>query len=87
MPLDIKTLCQYRLDRAKEDLLTAVNNHQAGFYKAAINRSYYAIFVSIVETYLDNKLNGLTYHNFLRQRGCREIDGPLSKLSKKQFSK
>lgn len=47
MPLDIKTLCQYRLDRAKEDLLTAENNHQAGFYKAAINRSYYAIFHGI----------------------------------------
>ena len=47
MPLDIKTLCQYRLDRAKEDLLTAESNHQAGFYKAAINRSYYAIFHSI----------------------------------------
>lgn len=47
MPLDIKTLCQYRLDRAKEDLLTAENNHQMGFYKAAINRSYYAIFHSI----------------------------------------
>lgn len=40
MPLDIKTLCQYRLNRAKEDLLTAENNHQAGFYKAAINRSF-----------------------------------------------
>ena len=47
MPLDIKTLCEYRLERAKEDLLTAENNHQAGFYKAAINRSYYAIFHSI----------------------------------------
>ena len=29
MPLDTKTLCQYRLERAKEDLLTAENNHQA----------------------------------------------------------
>lgn len=47
MPLDIETLCQYRLERAKEDLLTAESNHQAGFYKGAINRSYYAIFHSI----------------------------------------
>lgn len=47
MPLDVKALCQYRLDRAKEDLMAAENNHQAGFYKAAINRSYYAIFHSI----------------------------------------
>lgn len=47
MPLDTRTLCQYRLERAKEDILTAENNQQAGFYKAAINRSYYAIFHSI----------------------------------------
>lgn len=47
MPHDVKTLCQYRLDRAKEDLLATENNHQAGFYKAAINRSYYAIFHGI----------------------------------------
>lgn len=47
MQLDIKTLCQYRLERAKEDLLAAESNHHAGFYKVAINRSYYAIFHSI----------------------------------------
>lgn len=47
MSLDVKTLCKYRLARAKEDLLAAENNHRAGFYKAAINRSYYAIFHSI----------------------------------------
>lgn len=29
MPLDISTLCQYRLERAKEDLLTAECNHQS----------------------------------------------------------
>lgn len=51
MSPDVKTLCQYRLDRAKEDLLDAENNHQAGFYKAAINRSYYAIFHSILCAY------------------------------------
>ncbi|MDE7183903.1 MAG: HEPN domain-containing protein [Lachnospiraceae bacterium] len=45
---DIKTLCQYRLDRAKEDLLAAETNQQTGLYKAATNRSYYAIFHSIV---------------------------------------
>lgn len=47
MQLDIKTLCRYRLERAKEDLLAAETSHQAGFYKAAINRSYYAIFHAI----------------------------------------
>ena len=44
MPLDISILCQYRLERAKEDLLTAESNHKGGFYKASINRSYYTIF-------------------------------------------
>lgn len=43
MQLDIKTLSSYRLDRAKEDLQAAVSNHQAGFYKVAINRSYYVL--------------------------------------------
>lgn len=47
MQPDIKTLSAYRLDRAKEDLQAAVSNHQAGFYKVAINRSYYAIFHGI----------------------------------------
>ncbi|MCM1283084.1 MAG: HEPN domain-containing protein [Muribaculaceae bacterium] len=47
MPLDIKTLSRYRLERANEDLLAAETNHQAGLYKAAINRSYYAIFHAI----------------------------------------
>ena len=47
MPLDTQTLCGYRLERAEEDLLTAEYNHRFGFYKASINRSYYAIFHSI----------------------------------------
>lgn len=47
MPLDIQTLCKYRLERAWEDLCAAEHDHQAGYYKAAINRSYYAIFHSI----------------------------------------
>ena len=47
MPLDTEVLCRYRLERAEEDLLAAENIHQSGFYKAAINRSYYAIFHSI----------------------------------------
>ena len=47
MQLDIKTLSEYRLNRAKEDLEAARRNHQLGFYKVAINRSYYAIFHAI----------------------------------------
>ncbi len=47
MQLDIRTLSIYRLNRAKEDFEAAVSNHQLGFYKVAINRSYYAIFHAI----------------------------------------
>lgn len=47
MQPDIRTLSEYRLNRAKEDLEAAVSNHRSGFYKAAINRSYYAIFHAI----------------------------------------
>ncbi|MDO4345265.1 MAG: HEPN domain-containing protein [Eubacteriales bacterium] len=44
---DMRVLCGYRIARAREDLLTAESNYQSGFYKASINRSYYAIFHSI----------------------------------------
>lgn len=40
-------LSKYRLERAKEDLETAKLNCQSGMYKAAVNRSYYAIFHAI----------------------------------------
>ena len=35
------------MERAKEDLQAACVNHNSGLFKAAINRSYYAIFHSI----------------------------------------
>ena len=47
MQLDKETLCRYRLERAKEDLRTARANQDSGFFKASVNRSYYAIFHSI----------------------------------------
>ena len=47
MQLDVKTLSEYRFARAKEDMEAAVSNHRSGFYKVAINRSYYAIFHAI----------------------------------------
>lgn len=40
-------LSLYRMERAKEDLNTAKINLETGMYKAAINRSYYAIFHAI----------------------------------------
>lgn len=43
----IITLSRYRLDRAKEDLLSAKVNLENGLIKASINRSYYSIFHAI----------------------------------------
>ena len=37
-------LSRYRLKRAQEDLETAKLNYENGMYKAAVNRTYYAIF-------------------------------------------
>ncbi len=52
MQPDVKTLSQYRMNRAKEDFEAAVSNYEAGFYKVAINRSYYAIFHAIRAVYI-----------------------------------
>ena len=40
-------LSKYRLDQANNCLLAAENNNESGFYKDALNRSYYCIFHSI----------------------------------------
>lgn len=37
MPLDVATLSKYRLERAKEDLMSAKCNHESGLFKASIN--------------------------------------------------
>lgn len=42
-----KDLCNYRLERSREDLKTAKINYESGMYKASVNRSYYAIFHAI----------------------------------------
>ena len=41
------SLSNVRLCHAKEDLLTASNNYRDGLYRAADNRSYYAVFHAI----------------------------------------
>ena len=40
-------LCKYRLQEAKDSLIVANNCFRDGFFKAAINRSYYSAFYSI----------------------------------------
>lgn len=47
MQHNIRELAEYRLERAKEDLHTSKINYENGMYKAAVNRSYYAIFHAI----------------------------------------
>ena len=43
----VEDLIKYRLDIALEDLDTAVRNFEAGDYRAANNRAYYAVFHAI----------------------------------------
>ena len=40
----VKDLSKYRMEKAKEDLITARRNFEDGGYRASVNRSYYAIF-------------------------------------------
>ena len=40
----VKDLSKYRMEKAKEDLITARRNFEDGSYRASVNRSYYAIF-------------------------------------------
>ena len=47
MQHDQLQLSQYRIERAKEDIVTAKVNIDNGLYKGAVNRSYYAIFHAI----------------------------------------
>ncbi|MBD5454461.1 MAG: HEPN domain-containing protein, partial [Lachnospiraceae bacterium] len=47
MQHDQLQLSQYRMERAKEDIVTAKVNIDNGLYKGAVNRSYYAIFHAI----------------------------------------
>ena len=41
MQHDQLQLSQYRIERAKEDIVTAKVNIDNGLYKGAVNRSYY----------------------------------------------
>lgn len=40
----VKDLSKYRMEKAREDLVTARRNFEDGSYRASVNRSYYAIF-------------------------------------------
>ena len=40
----VRDLSKYRMEKAREDLVTARRNFEDGSYRASVNRSYYAIF-------------------------------------------
>lgn len=85
MPLNVQVLCKYRLERAKEDLDTAENNHQSGFYKAAINRSYYVIFhciraVNILDGFDASKHSSVIAHFNQYYVHTGEFDKTIYKL-------
>ena len=60
MPLDMHTLCRYRMARAEEDLLTAENNHQSDFFIASkedseVQLNNAKMFLHTVKRYLEKK--------------------------------
>lgn len=40
----IRAYARLRLERAREDLATAGDNIEQGYFRAAVNRAYYAVF-------------------------------------------
>ena len=44
MEESIRAYAQLRLERAREDLATARDNIGHGYFRAAVNRAYYAVF-------------------------------------------
>ncbi len=65
----IKDLSEYRFSCAKEDITAAKELLSAGFFKASVNRSYYAIFhalrsVTALDQFDSNKHSGvISYFN------------------------
>ena len=45
-------MAKLTIEVSAEDFEAAVSNYEAGFYKVAINRSYYAIFHAIRAVYI-----------------------------------
>lgn len=67
MDSKIKTLSQYRFEKAKEDLQAATVNLDNELIKASINRSYYAIFhairsVNALDKFDSKKHSGVIEH-------------------------
>ena len=63
----LKDLSDYRLERAKEDLVRAKREFEIGDYKLAQNRSYYAVFhamraVNALDDYDSRKHSGVISH-------------------------
>ena len=44
MEESVRTYARLRLERAREDLATARDNIGQGYFRAAVNRAYYAVF-------------------------------------------
>jgi uncharacterized protein (UPF0332 family) len=53
---NIINLCTYRFDQAKEALCEARLLQEAGHYRGAINRAYYAMFYSLQVLVIVNKV-------------------------------
>ncbi len=85
-----KTLSQYRLERAKEDIATAQRNFESGDYRAANNRAYYAIFHSLRSVLALDEFDSKKHSGIIsefRKRYIKEgiFDVEISKMIEKAF--
>lgn len=60
----VTDLSKYRLETAKDDLITAKRNFDDAHYRASVNRSYYAIFhalraITALDQYDSSKHSGI----------------------------
>lgn len=60
----VTDLSKYRLETAKDDLITAKQNFDDAHYRASVNRSYYAIFhalraITALDQYDSSKHSGI----------------------------
>ena len=90
MTSEHKALSKYRLEKAKEDICTSERNYDAGDYRAANNRAYYAIFHSLravlaLDEYDSKKHSGIISEFRKRYIKSGIFDAEISKMIDKAF--
>lgn len=81
-------LCQYRLEKAKEDFEVSKLNFKESFFKASINRSYYSIFhatraLLALDSYDSKKHSGIIAYFNKNYIKTGKLDKKFSKIISK----